>query len=103
MYKKLLILSLVVFLLLRAGDVSAQITQTILLKPGFNFISFTIMPSLVPAGFKALNPAIEDIYLYSPAANAFLSANAGELSKLGAGKGYIVKSSSSENVFVTVP
>jgi len=108
MHRKLLILpllSLLMLFLLWPGNASAQSGQSITLKPGFNFISFkvSIPVSLDPLGFKALNTAIEDIYLYSPAAGTFLSANDGNLSTLGAGKGYIVKSSSTENVVITVP
>jgi formylglycine-generating enzyme required for sulfatase activity len=103
MYRKLLGLLLFILLLSWAGDASAQTTQNITLKPGFNFISFSVSITLTPAGFKALNSSIEDIYLYSPAAGSFLSANEGTLSTLGAGKGYIVKNSSLVNVSVAVP
>ncbi|HPG58267.1 MAG TPA: hypothetical protein PKW98_10675, partial [Candidatus Wallbacteria bacterium] len=52
--------------------------------------------------FKALSPAIEDVYSYSPAAGSFLSAGDGSLTSLSAGRGYIVKSSSSAPLTISV-
>ena len=73
--------------------------QTLTLKPGFNFVSFTTAITLTPAGFKELNPTlIEDIYLFSASAGGFLSLSDGTLTSLSAGKGYIVKSSSASNI-----
>ena len=100
MLKKIIIVVLV--MLLFASAALAQTSQTLTLKPGFNFVSFTTAVSLTPSGLKALNTAIEDIYLFSAAAGSFLSANDGTLSSLAAGKGYIVKSSASSDVSVTV-
>jgi formylglycine-generating enzyme required for sulfatase activity len=102
MYRRLLILLLFALLLSWAGDASAQTTQNITLRPGFNFISFSVSITLTPAGFKALNSSIEDIYLFSAAAGSFLSVNEGTLTTLAAGKGYIVKNSSLVNVSVSV-
>jgi formylglycine-generating enzyme required for sulfatase activity len=101
MYKKLFILLLI--LLLWAGNVSAQASQNITLKSGFNFISFSVSITSTPADLKALNSAIEDIYLFSAAAGSFLSVNEGTLTSLGAGKGYIVKNSSMNNISISVP
>ncbi len=69
----------------------AYAAQSIILKPGFNFISFIEDITMTPAQFKALSPFIEDIYLYSPDAGSFLSFGEGSLSRLSAGKGYIIE------------
>jgi Tol biopolymer transport system component len=99
--KFILLAALISLLLCFYYDASAQTqTQTITLRPGFNFIGFTNAPAAAtPAQFKQLNAtAIEDIYLFSAAAGSFLSMSEGSLTSLAAGKGYIVKSISSENV-----
>jgi formylglycine-generating enzyme required for sulfatase activity len=101
MYKKLFILFLILFLW--AGNASAQASQNITLKSGFNFISFSVSLTSTPAELKALNASIEDIYLFSAAAGSFLSVNEGTLTSLGAGKGYIVKNSSLSNISISVP
>jgi len=67
-------------------------SQTVSLKAGFNFISFTIKPSQTPSGFiQSSGGACEDILSYSAAAGSFVSANEGTLTGLNAGKGYIFK------------
>lgn len=80
----------------------AQTSQEITLRNGFNFLSFTTSVILTPQQFKDLNPAIEDIYLYSAAASNFLSYKEDTLKSLAAGKGYIVKSLSKDNITVPV-
>jgi len=102
MVKKLLTALVLVIVILFSSSVFAQTSQTLTLKPGFNFVSFTASISLTPSSFKALNASIEDVYLFSAAAGSFLSANEGTLTALAAGKGYIVKSSASSNISVSV-
>lgn len=102
MSKKLLTVLVLVLVILSSSSAFAQTSQTLTLKPGFNFVSFTTSISLTPASFKALNASIEDVYLFSAAAGSFLSANEGTLTSLAAGKGYIVKSSASSNISVSV-
>lgn len=81
----------------------AHAAQTVTLKTGFNFISFTVAISMTAVQFKELSPAIDDVYQYSAAAGSFLSANEGTLGSLAAGKGYIVKSNATANIPVEVP
>jgi len=66
-------------------------TQKISIKTGFNFVSFTVIPSLTINDLKSLNTPIEDIYLFSPSAGSFLSFSDGTLSSINIGKGYIIK------------
>ncbi len=91
------------FLFLILFITGANAAQELQLKEGFNFISFKEAISIKPSEFKALNPAIEDVFLYSQAAGSFLSVNEGSLTSLAAGKGYIVKNSSSAKITVSVP
>ncbi len=100
MLKKIVLSIFILFLL--AYGVFAQTAQTITLKPGFNFISFTSVISMTPAQLKTQNQAVEDIYLFSAAAGSFLSANDGTLSTLAAGKGYIVKSSATSDTPLSI-
>ncbi|HPG58564.1 MAG TPA: hypothetical protein PKW98_12175, partial [Candidatus Wallbacteria bacterium] len=92
------------FITLSFLSASAQtLTQTINLKPGFNFVCFTNVIALTPSQFKQLNAsAIEDIYLYSAAAGSFLGLSEGSLTSLAAGKGYIVKNASAASATITV-
>jgi len=96
MLKKLFFALLIISLF--AGTAFAQATagqpQTMDLKAGFNFVSFSVKPAMQAADFKNQNPAIQEIYSYSPASGAFLSVSEGTLTTLAAGKGYIVKASS---------
>ncbi|OQA74479.1 MAG: hypothetical protein BWY32_03591 [bacterium ADurb.Bin243] len=104
MIKKIFIaIVLIAMLFTSASAVMAQTPQSITLKPGFTFVSFTNALSITPAQFKALNSAIEDVYLYSAVAGSFLSISEGTLTSLAAGKGYIVKSSASSNFAISVP
>ena len=78
--------------------------QTLSLKSGFNFVSFTVSPALTPGELQQANSTlIEDIYLYSAAAGSFLSLSEGTLSSVAAGKGYIVKSKAAGTVTVQGP
>lgn len=80
-----------------------ELTQSVTLKPGFNFVSLTVSVTLTPQQFKQLSAAIEDIYLFSAAAGSFLSMSEGTLTTIAAGKGYIIKSSSGSSVTFSVP
>ncbi|HPG57578.1 MAG TPA: hypothetical protein PKW98_07155, partial [Candidatus Wallbacteria bacterium] len=84
------------------GPVSAQGQfQTLNLKPGFNFVSFTLSLSLSASELKKQNPAIEDIYLYSASSGTFLSLSEGSLTSVLPGRGYIIKSASSVSIEVS--
>lgn len=71
-------------------------SQEISIRPGFNFVSFTVVPGISPYAFKQQHPAIEDIFYFSPAAGSFLSAGEGSLTSLGTARGYILRSSSQQ-------
>ncbi len=90
------------FILLFLFISSAYSGQSLTLKSGFNFISFTGAVSYTVDEFKALNSSIEDIYLYSPSAGSFLSAGEKTLERLYAGKGYIIKNSSALDIILNV-
>ena len=95
MKKILFILRLIIAIAIAVNpELAFAEVQSISLKSGFNFISFTVKPSITPQNLKIQNPAIEDIYLYSAAAGSFLSVNEGALTSFGIGKGYIIKSNS---------
>ncbi|HBC76409.1 MAG TPA: hypothetical protein DC017_16480, partial [Candidatus Wallbacteria bacterium] len=76
----------------------AQTAQQLKLKAGFNFVSFTIVPSITLTEFKTQNTSIEDIYLFSAAAGGFLSFGDSTLTSIGAGKGYIIKSTADATI-----
>ena len=89
MYRNFLLL-IILFLsvLITAPSIAQEAQQTINLKQGFNFISFTLAPALDPAGLQQANSSfIEDIFLYSAAAGSFLSLSDGTLASISAGKG----------------
>ena len=90
---------LVISLLFASAAFAAD--QTFALKTGFNFVSFTVTPSVTPAVFKQQNPLIDDIYYFNAAAGSFISASEGTLTTLAAGKGYIFKSSALTSISVT--
>jgi len=93
------LLSLILFFCLNTSA-DAQ-TQTITLKPGFNFVSFTNAITLTPAQYKQLNTAaVDDIFLFSSTAGSFLSLSEGTLATLSAGKGYIIKNGSTSNATI---
>lgn len=100
MKKNLIFLVVLFFSLMFFSTAGAD--QSLVLKNGFNFVGFTAQISLTAAQFKALNAAIEDVYLYSPAAGSFLSVQDGTLASLSAGKGYIVKISSAQDVSLNI-
>lgn len=83
-----------------AGEAFAE-QQTISLKQGFNFISFTISPDATPSALKQQNAAIGEIYTYSAAAGSFLSTMDGSLTALSAGKGYIIYAASAASITVS--
>jgi len=93
-------LFIVFLILVFSAPAFAQTNQSISLKEGFNFVSFTVNPSLTPSQLKASYPLINDIYFYSAAAGSFLSLNAGELTTISAGRGYIIKSTATGSVNV---
>ena len=101
MYKKILIAlgAIVIF----STMAFAQTDQSVTLKPGFNFLSFTSDISLTAAQLKTLNSAISDIYLYSANAGGFLSFSEGTLTNLSKGKGYIVKIEGAADISITIP
>ncbi len=97
-----LIAAIILIAILFSTAAFAQTPQSITLRPGFTFVSFTNTLSITPAQFKALNSAIEDVYLYSAVAGSFLSISEGTLTSIAAGKGYIVKSGAASNVVISV-
>lgn len=102
----LLIVLVFVFLHVFTFSASAQnpnIDQTIVLKKGFNFVSFTLTPPNSPAELKSKDTNIEDIYLYSAAAGSFLSLSEGTLTSLSVGKGYIIKSKTDTSITINGP
>ncbi len=101
---KIVIITFALFLLTAAHIVPAFAAedQILSLKQGFNFVSFTLNPSITPVQLKENYPlTIEDIYLFSAAAGSFLSLSEGSLTSLAAGKGYIVKSSAAASITVS--
>lgn len=100
MEKKMIFWVVLVFSLMIFSTAGAD--QSLVLKNGFNFVSFTAQISLTAQQFKALNSAIEDVYLYNPAAGSFMSVQEGTLASVSAGKGYIVKISSAQDVSLNV-
>ena len=86
--------------ILSAFPSTAGASQEISLKPGFNFVAFTVAPELTPDAFKRQYPAVEDIYYFSSAAGSFLSAGEGTLTALSAARGYILKSLSQSVITV---
>lgn len=96
------ILIIIIFFASLVSFSAAEADQSLVLKSGFNFLSFTGSISLTPSQFKSLDASIEDVYLYSPAAGSFLSAGENTLTALSAGKGYIVKSSSASDITISV-
>ena len=99
-----LLAAIVSVILLFGLNASAEAqTQTITLKPGFNFVSFTGIFTLTPAQFKQLNAAaIEDIYLFNSTSGSFLSLSEGTLTSLAAGRGYIIKNGLSSSAAINL-
>lgn len=98
--KKILFMLIISIVISTSLDMVFAETQNISLKPGFNFIGFTVKPSITPQNLKTQNPAIEDIYLYNAAAGSFLSASESALTSFGIGKGYIIKSNSQFSISI---
>lgn len=92
------LLALVLLAISLSNPVFAQTAQQLKLRAGFNFMSFTIVPSVTLAEFKTQNTSIEDIYLFSAAAGGFLSFGDSTLTSIGAGKGYIIKSTADATI-----
>ena len=101
MKNKLVVIIAILVTLFSAAFAAAD--QSITLKPGFNFISFTQSISLTPAQLKDLSPFIEDLYLFNASAGSFLSLNEGTLTALASAKGYIVKSNCVSEISITIP
>jgi transglutaminase-like putative cysteine protease len=94
---------LVLFSLTFAANSPAMAeSQALSLKQGFNFVSFTVAPSITPGQLKENYPlTIEDIYLFSAAAGSFLSLSEGTLTSIAAGRGYIIKSAATAAISVS--
>ena len=88
---KKIIYFITIILIFVANVLVQNVEQSINLKQGFNFVSFTVQPSITPQQLKNQYLAIEDVYLYSAASGSFLSIIEGSLTSLSAGKGYIIK------------
>jgi len=102
MARKLFLALLVIALFM--GTAFAQTTglsQTMDLKSGFNFVSFTVKPNFSAADFKNRNAAIQEVYSFSATSGSFLSVSEGTLINLAAGKGYIVKTSAQTVLNIT--
>lgn len=116
----ILIFSVVIVLAasLSAFQAVAQVpSQTLALKQGFNFVSFTIRPVISTGGlmaapnFRYYSPAndlisqnssiIEEIYMYSASSGSFLTAGEGLISTLAPGRGYIIKTKAAGTVNLT--
>ena len=91
-----------VFIFSLCASAHAQ-TETLTLKPGFNFISFKAANGMKPEDFKKLDPAIENIYSYDSKISTFFSHNDGDAFELTRGKGYIVKTNSTADITISLP
>jgi len=91
----------ILLLLIMFGNAFAQSSQTIALKEGFNFISFTVTPAIGAAALKSQNPSLDEIYTYSAASGSFLSLGEGTLTTLGYGRGYIVRANAQATLTVS--
>jgi len=97
------LIAIILVLISTSSSAFAQSNQNLILKPGFNFVSFSVTPTVSAAAFKSANPSIENIFIYSAAAGSFLSVNEGTLTTLAAGKGYIVKNSNTSDLTIALP
>lgn len=100
MFKRLITIFILTLTLLSASPAFAA-DQTVALRAGFNFISFTVAPTATPASLKQLNPGIDDIYYFNAAAGSFISLSEGALTSFAAGKGYIFKAASQFSIMVS--
>ena len=94
------IFSIFILAVLTGAAFAQSAPQALSLKPGFNFIAFTLKPSLTPAQLKAQFPAIDEIYSFNASSGSFLSVSEGTLISLGAGKGYIIKANAAASITV---
>lgn len=92
MLKKIL-LALVIVMMFFKLSYSQTVQQTINLKTGFNFVAFTLKPSITATDFISQNPSVQEIYSYNASSGSFLSVSDGTLLSLNVGKGYIIKAS----------
>ncbi len=101
MLKKFALIALfVIVILFPAASAYAQsLQQTIVLKEGFNFVSFTLKPADTAQQLMAKYPAVTEIYGYSAVAGSFLTAGDG-LTVLSAGKGYIFRTGSAVTIMI---
>ncbi len=99
MLKKILLVLFITLIFIIPAAAQAQ-SQSLSLKEGFNFVSFTLKPTLTPLQFKSQNPSINEIYSYSASAGSFLSVSEGTVMTLSAGKGYIIKTSAASTITV---
>jgi len=99
MLKKIALITLLV-LLFPAFAAAQSLSQTIVLKEGFNFVSFTVKPADTAQQLMAKYPAVTEIYGYSAVAGSFLTAGDGSLGVFGSGKGYIFRTGSAVTITV---
>ncbi len=99
MLKKIVFAAIIVAFLI--GTAFAQSSpQALSLKQGFNFIAFTLKPSLAPAQFKSQFSSVDEIYSFSAASGSFLSVSDGTLTTFNAGRGYIIKANAAASITV---
>jgi len=101
MSRNLIIVVIILSLFVFDTSYSQTLQQSISLKAGFNFISFTLKPDATAAGLKGQNASINDIYSYSASAGSFISASEGTLTTLNIGRGYIINAKADGAVTVT--
>ncbi|HOT76375.1 MAG TPA: LamG domain-containing protein [Candidatus Wallbacteria bacterium] len=89
-----------VFISFSSGAAFASASQEINLKAGFNFIAFTLKPSLYPSQFIQQYSSVEDIYSFNAASGSFMSVSEGTIAALNAGRGYIIKSKTADAIKV---
>lgn len=104
MNKKAFLFLIVSVLILLNGVAYAQTSQpnSLVLKLGFNFVSFTAKPSITPADFKNVyySSTVEEVYTYSAVSGSFLSVGEGTLTAFNLGRGYIIKAKAAQNIYL---
>jgi antitoxin component YwqK of YwqJK toxin-antitoxin module len=104
MNKKAFLFLIVSMLILLNGVAYAQTSQpnSLVLKLGFNFVSFTAKPSITPADFKNVyySSTVEEVYTYSAVSGSFLSVGEGTLTAFNLGRGYIIKAKAAQNIYL---
>ncbi|NMD00021.1 MAG: hypothetical protein GYA62_09905 [Bacteroidales bacterium] len=63
---KLITIAVLIHLFLFQSLNAQTSSQTVILKEGFNFISFTVVPSITAQQLIQQYQNIEDIYFYNP-------------------------------------